>query len=82
LAAGRWSEKTHKLTGGPVSVEVPAVFEWAGEGGFLLQIIGGDGLPVARWMIGRDDTSGAFAVLYVDGRGVSRIYQMSFVQDV
>jgi hypothetical protein len=32
-------------------VKVPAAFEWAGEGGFILQIIGSDGLPVARWMI-------------------------------
>ena len=75
-----WSEKTHKLIGGPASVEVPAAFEWAGANGFLLQITGGDGMPVARWMIGRDDTSGAFVVLYADGRGVSRIYQMSFAQ--
>jgi hypothetical protein len=47
-------------------VKVPAAFEWAGEGGFILQIIGGDGLPVARWMIGRDDASRAFSVLYAD----------------
>jgi hypothetical protein len=73
-----WSEKTHKLIGGPKSIEAPATFEWSGKGGFVLQVTGGDGKPVARWMIGRDDTSGEFAVLYADGRGVSRIYQMSF----
>jgi hypothetical protein len=33
-------------------------------------------------MIGRDDASRAFSVLYADGRGVSRIYQMSFAQGV
>jgi hypothetical protein len=29
-------------------------------------------------MIGRDDASGAYDVLYSDDRGVSRVYQMSF----
>jgi hypothetical protein len=33
-------------------------------------------------MIGRDDTSGTFAVLYADRRGVSRIYEMSFVENI
>jgi hypothetical protein len=33
-------------------------------------------------MIGRDDTSGAFCALYADSRGVSRIYDMSFADDV
>ena len=41
-----------------------------------------EGGPVAKWMIGRDETSGAFVALYADTRGVCRIYQMSFAGDV
>lgn len=73
-----WSEKLHKLVGGPKSIELPARFAWAAGGSFLLQTAGGSDAPAARWMIGRDDTSGAFTALYADDRGVSRVYEMSF----
>jgi hypothetical protein len=77
-----WSERTHKLIGVPASIEAPARFEWSRDAGFLLHVTGGEGAPVANWVIGRDDTSNVFAVLYADGRGVSRIYQMSLARDV
>jgi hypothetical protein len=77
-----WSEKTHKLVGGPRSVETPVSFAWASSGSFLVHISGGGGAPVAHWMIGRDDTSGAFSALYADDRGVSRLYEMSFAGDL
>jgi hypothetical protein len=77
-----WSEKTHKLVGGPQSVEIPASFAWASNGSFFLHTSGGGGAPVAHWMIGRDDTSGAFSALYADDRGVSRLYEMSFAGDL
>lgn len=32
----------------------------------------------ASWIIGRDDTSDEYTVLYFDKRAVSRVYQMSF----
>lgn len=72
-----WSEQTRKLAGGPPSVRAPASFDWTQDGCFLVHTIGGEGAPLAHWMIGRDETSGAFAVLYADSRGVSRIYEMS-----
>jgi hypothetical protein len=75
-----WSENTHKLVGGPQSIEAPARFEWVADGSFLLQTAGASGAPVAHWMIGRDDTSGAFSALYADSRGVSRVYDMSFAE--
>jgi hypothetical protein len=77
-----WSEQTHKLVGGPSSVQAPASFERFKDGGFLVHTIGGDGAPLAHWMIGRDETSGAFAVLYSDSRGVSRTYEMSLAGNV
>ena len=34
--------------------------------------------PRALWLIGRDDSSPNYTVLYADARGVSRVYSMSF----
>ncbi len=34
--------------------------------------------PSAKWIIGRDDASPDYSVLYSDARGVSRIYAMTF----
>lgn len=75
-----WSEKTHNLVGGSKSIEVPTNFGWASNGSFLLQTAGAGDAPVSYWMIGRDDASGAFAALYADSRGVSRLYEMNFVE--
>jgi hypothetical protein len=74
----RWSPKTHQLVGGPATVRVATRFEWIEDGHFLVQYQGGpDGPPEARWLIGRDETSGEYCVLYADARGVSRVYHMS-----
>ena len=75
----RWSPKTQKLVGGPATVRGATRFEWIEDGHFMVQHQGGVvGAPDARWLIGRDETSGEYSVLYADSRGVSRIYQMSF----
>jgi len=37
--------------------------------------------PAATWLIGRDDSKAEYKVLYADGRGVSRIYEMTFTED-
>ena len=54
-------------------------FRWVEDGAFLQmqqrEKIAGP--PMSVWNIGRDETSGRYAVLYYDGRGVSRIYEMS-----
>ncbi len=73
----RWSPKTHGLVGGPPSVRGTSRFEWIEDAHFLVQHQGAEGFPVARWLMGRDETSGAYGVLYADGRGVSRVYEMS-----
>ena len=35
-------------------------------------------VPQATWLIGRDESTDLFKVLYFDARGVLRIYDMSF----
>ena len=48
------------------------------DGRFLVmhQGVEPSGPPSASWMIGRDDAKAEYTVLYADGRGVSRIYEM------
>jgi len=75
----RWSPETHRLAGGPATVRMAASFEWIEDSHFLMQRQGGSGgPPQARWLIGRDDSSGEYCVLYADARGISRVYRMSF----
>jgi hypothetical protein len=54
-------------------------FRWIVDGAFLLQRseIPNSLFPTATAVIGPDDAADAFAMLYFDSRGVSRIYQMS-----
>ncbi len=40
------------------------------------------GTPDAIWLIGRDDSTADYTVLYYDSRRVSRVYQMSFSDGV
>ncbi len=62
------------------TVKGDAYIEWV-EGGAFLEVRQGGKRPTppdAIWLIGRDESSGKYEVLYFDARGVSRIYQMSF----
>jgi hypothetical protein len=50
------------------------------EAGTLLamrQGVESSGPPAASWVMGRDDSQAGYTVLYTDGRGVSRVYEMS-----
>jgi len=51
-----------------------ASFEFIDDGR-LLAFRQGD---AATWIIGGDDASALYTVLYADGRGVSRVYAMTF----
>lgn len=60
-----------------------ASFEWL-DGDFLALRQGTKkgGMPWAVWLIGRDQDSPNYTVLYVDDRRFSRVYQMSFTRGV
>jgi hypothetical protein len=73
-----WSPGTRKLVGGPATVRGVSRFEWIEDGRFLVQRQGLADGPEARWLMGRDETSAEYCVLYADGRGISRVYRMSF----
>jgi len=54
-------------------------FEWFDKGGYLIMRSQADHpeFPDAMGIIGLDDLSANYTMLYFDSRGVSRIYQMS-----
>ncbi len=54
------------------------IFQWVEGGAALAMRMGDAGTPTATWIIGRDDAEPGYHVLYADGRGVSRVYRMSF----
>lgn len=59
-------------------------FEWV-EGGALLVMRQSEQMeypPSARWTIGRDESVRDYLVLYSDSRGVSRVYEMSFSDEL
>lgn len=59
-------------------------FEWLQGGAFLMMRMGDkpSAAPDATWLIGRDDSTPIYTVLYYDSRSVSRIYQMTFSNGV
>jgi hypothetical protein len=58
--------------------------KWAESGAFLVMYMGNKppSTPDAIWLISRDDSTPHFTVLYYDTRKVSRVYEMSFSDDV
>jgi hypothetical protein len=72
---GHWHVEVPQFPGQPGLV----TFEWLEGGAYLRQYsVPPEPVPTATVVIGRDDASGAYAALYYDSRGVSRVYQMSF----
>ena len=59
------------------TVRGSVIFEWIEQGAALVMRMGNPATPTATWIIGRDDSEPGYQVLYADGRGVSRVYQMS-----
>ena len=62
------------------TVKGEASFQWLEHGAFLIMRMGGDpsNSPGAIWLINRDESSPVYKVFYYDDRKVSRIYEMSF----
>ena len=56
-------------------------FEWLEDGAFLIMYIGSKppGMPDAMWLVGRDESTSNYIMLYYDTRKVSRVYEMSFL---
>lgn len=60
-----------------------ATFEWLEDGAYLcVHSDAPDPAPSATLVIGRDESSEVYTVLYYDSRGVARVYQMSFGEGV
>jgi hypothetical protein len=72
---GRWDADLVFPTDPPGKLSGTAVFDWMDGGAFLVMRseTEGNGPPKAVAVIGRDDASGAYSMLYCDARGVSRI---------
>lgn len=62
------------------TIHGPLSFYWVEHGAFLVMRMGDKppAAPQALWLVGRDDSSPDYRVLYYDARSVSRVYQMSF----
>ena len=87
--AGEWTQEA--VIDGTVVGTARATFEWTEDGAFLVQHgqadpplpgtprawIENSPLPVVT-MMGLDDTSERFTMLYADARDVFRVYQMTF----
>lgn len=69
---GRWDVELIFPTDPPGRVHEEAVFDWLDSQAFVIEHWGG-----STWIIGLDDTTETYSVLYHDERGVSRVYQMS-----
>jgi hypothetical protein len=74
---GTWDVELVLPTDPSNAVRAQASFAWLEEGAFVLER-----LLDSRWIIGPDETTGAYCVLYHDARGVSRVYQMSLRDDI
>ena len=66
------------------TVKGRASFEWLEFGAFLAMRMGDrpPNPPAAVWLISRDESDTTYKVFYYDNRHVSRIYEMSFGENV
>jgi hypothetical protein len=72
------------LSGPSDTVKGAISFEWVQDGAFLAMRMGDKppAPPEAIWLIGRDDSTPDYQVLYYDSRKVSRVYEMSYSDGV
>lgn len=69
---GKWDLQLVFPSDPSTPVQAEATIDWLERGGFAVYRLGD-----SSWIIGPDDSTGEYSVLYHDGRGVSRVYQMS-----
>jgi hypothetical protein len=60
-----------------VRVEGSATIEWLDDAFLMLRSVF-DGKPDWEWVIGHSDSEERYVVLYHDGRGVCRVFDMTF----
>ncbi len=82
MLTGEWMTELSNVSFLPDSsttIKGSVSFEWLEDGNFLVMRQGKkSGDMWATWIIGRDEDSKNYTVLYIDNRRVSRVYEMSF----
>src|SRR5580700_3169428 len=66
-------------------INFSVTYDWKADGAVIaVQQGSAEAEPpqVATWIIGRDEDSDSYTVLYADNRGVSRVYQMSYKDSI
>jgi len=78
VLVGDWNIEL-RFPNSPSSVMGHASYEWLEDGAFLVMHTGSKqaGTPYSTCIVGRDDVSKPYTMLYFDNRGVSRVYMMS-----
>jgi hypothetical protein len=76
---GEWDVALSFPVDPPGTVHGHASGAWFEDGSFFIMRMGAQtaGPPYSLAIIGRDDSTEAYTLLYLDDRGVSRVYQMS-----
>ncbi len=86
MLAGEWEMELSNASFLPdpnTTIKGSVSFEWLENGDFLGMRQGKKNDSIwATWLIGRDEDSQNYTVLYIDNRRVSRVYDMSFEKDV
>ena len=80
ILVGEWKVELAFPVDPPGKAVVSAKFEWIEDGAYLMIRMGDRtaGLPYSMSVVGRDDSTENYTILYFDNRGVSRVYQMGF----
>jgi hypothetical protein len=86
MLAGEWAMELSNASFLPdpnTTIKGSVSFEWLENGDFLVMRQGEKNDSMwATWLIGHDEDSQNYTVLYIDNRRVSRVYDMSFEKDV
>jgi len=87
ILIGKWEVELSNASFLPnpsATVRSEVVFEWLEDGAFLTMRMGENPSKSqgAIWLINRDESNYDYKVFYYDDRNVSRIYEMSFADQV